>query len=281
MEAEALHLCFLAGGNDPECAHLRAAIPDAVPIANRCELEHRLSRMLDAGSPAMPRTLDLVGHTTADKLLSIGGWAIDSHDRTVLAFFRELADQDVLPRLGIRAIRLLGSLTGATSRGVAALRALADVLGIEVYGTTELIYARHFDRSGFTAVSPLVKSGDDPTSSPPLPPAFGARRELVIDALPAAPVEPGEAVAVASRAHAHALLEHIVRRGGTMMPGLLAHPYCRLALPSATPHAFHRLDVLLGGDYARTYPDGPNAPGVVFPVRDRHAALEIVDELRP
>jgi len=31
----------------------------------------------------------------------------------------------------------------------------------------------------------------------------------------------------------------------------------------------------------RTYPGGPLEPGVVFPVRDRHAALQIVDELRP
>jgi hypothetical protein len=281
VEAEALHLCFVAGGSDPEHAHLCAAIPTAMEIADRCELEARLCRMLESSTAVAPRTLDLVGHTTADKLLSIGTWAIDADDRTVVAFFRGLAEHDVLPQLGIRAIRLLGSLTGATTRGIAALRMLADVLGIEAYGTTELICARHFDRDGFTAVGSLVGSGDDPTSSPPLPPPFAARRELVIDALPAGPVEPGQPVAVASRAQAHDLLQTISRRAGTVMPGLLARPYCQLALPSTTPHAFHRLDLLFAGDYVRTYPDGPREPGVVFPVRDPHAALQIVDELRP
>jgi hypothetical protein len=66
-----------------------------------------------------------------------------------------------------------------------------------------------------------------------------------------------------------------------VMPGLLARPYCELAMPSHEPDMFHRVEVLLAGDYVRTYPGGPLEPGVVFPVRDRHAALQIVDELRP
>ena len=283
MHGDDLHLCFLSGGKDPESVHLRAMMPDAVPIADRCELEARLCTMLDgdAHAAATPKTLDLVGHVTSDKLFAIGDWAIDTDDRSVLAFFRGLAEHDVLPRLGIHALRLLGSLTGATSRGIAALRALASVLGVEVYGTTELIYARHFDRTGFTAVSSLVRSGDDPTSSPPLPPAFSDRRELTIDELPTRTLEPGEPVAVASRDHAHALLRVIARKAGAVMPGLLARPYCKLALPSTTANAFYRIDVLLAGDYVRTYPAGPSKPGVVFPVRDPHAALQIIDELRP
>jgi hypothetical protein len=277
------HLCFVARGSDPESARLHAVLPDAVPVADRGELEVVLGRMLDArnGRAPTPTTLDLVGYATADKLLAIGDWAIDGDDRAVVAFFRELAEHDVLPRLGIQTLRLIGSLTGATSRGMGALRALADLLGIEVFGTTELIYERHFGRDGFTATGSLVRSDDDPTSSPPMPPAFTAQRELAIDALPVRPLEPGVPVAVASRDHAHALLQLIARRAGTVMPGLLARPYCELAMPSHDPDAFHRLEILLAGDYVRTYPGGPLEPGVVFPVRDRHAALQIVDELRP
>jgi hypothetical protein len=256
-------------------------MPGAISAAGRGELEAWFGRMLDASAASGPagqgQTLDLVGYATPDKLLAFGDWTIDADDRAVVAFFRELAEHEVLPRLGIAAVRLLGSLTGATSRGMGSLRTLAKLLGVEVYGTTELVFASHFKDGRF--VGSLVASDAEPTSTPPMPPPIGARRELVIDALPARPLVPGVPIAVASSDHARALVEVIARAAGTVMPGLLARPYCELALPSVEPGAYHRLELLLAGDYVRTYPDGPNEPGVVFPVRDRHAALQIVDEL--
>ena len=283
MDPDRTHLRIVAGGVDPERSRLQAAMPDAISVASRSELEALLGRMLEATSEggasggAAERTLDLIGYATADKLLAFGDWTIDAHDRSVVAFFRELAEHEVLPRLGIVAMRLLGSLTGATSRGMASLRTLAQLLGIGVYGTTELVYASHFNRGRFTGS--LVASDADPTSTPPLPPPLGARRDLVIDALPAGPLVPGVPIAVAANDHVRALVDVIACAAGTVMPGLLARPYCELALPSRQFGAFHRLEILLAGDYVRAYPGGPGEPGVVFPVRDRHAALEIVDEL--
>ena len=55
-----------------------------------------------------------------------------------------------------------------------------------------------------------------------------------------------------------------------------------MEFPFAPPGYPARLDGKAAiADYVRTYPGGPLEPGVVFPVRDRHAALQIVDELRP
>ncbi|HEY1552947.1 MAG TPA: hypothetical protein VGG28_34190, partial [Kofleriaceae bacterium] len=225
-------LCFVAGGSDAERARLQTVLPDAVPVADRAELEALLGRMLDARGRATPTTLDLVGYATTDKLLAIGDWTIDGDDRAVLAFFRGLAEQDVLPRLGVHSLRLIGSLTGATPTGMLALRALARVLGVRVFGATELIYARHFDRTGFIADGALVSSDDDPTSTPPYAPPLEPRHELVVDALPARPLVAGERISILATDAAHTLLGMIARNAGMAMPGLLALPACELALPS-------------------------------------------------
>jgi hypothetical protein len=222
-------LCFVAGGEDAERARLQVVLRDAVPVADRAELEVLLGRMLDARGHARPKTLDLVGYATTSKLLSIGGWTIDGEDRAVLAFFRGLAEQEVLPRLGVHSLRLIGSLTGATPAGMLALRALARVLGVRVFGATELIYARHFDQTGFIADGALVSSDDDPTSTPPYAPTLEPRHELVVDALPARPLVAGERISIASRDDAHALLGVIARTAGVAMPGLLAVVRARAA----------------------------------------------------
>lgn len=62
------------------------------------------------------------------------------------------------------------------------------------------------------------------------------------------------------------------------MPGLLTTPVCELALPSAVPGAYHIAHVLLDGAFLRFYPDGPTAPGVVYPIDDALALRRIIDE---
>lgn len=270
----------MARATDPELERLSAALPHAVPIGDRGELESLLGRISAGGTGV---TLDLVGHTTADKLLALGDWVIDGGDRTVVAYFRELAEHDVLQRLGVRSLRLIGSLTGATSRGIGTLRALAELLGIDVYGTTELIHAGHFDAGRFAADRALVSSTDDPTSThPPLPALGSARapRYLEVDALPSRQLAPGERARVATHDQSRMVLQLVARHAGVAMPGLLASRYCELAIPSTTGDGYHRIDVLLAGEYVRAFPDGHTAPGVVYPVRDPHALLQIADELR-
>ena len=63
------------------------------------------------------------------------------------------------------------------------------------------------------------------------------------------------------------------------MPGLLTAPCCEVALPSAEPGQYHRAQILLGGEMVRVFPDGPDRPGIVYPVDDATALMLLVDNL--
>jgi hypothetical protein len=74
---------------------------------------------------------------------------IDAAHPPTTAFFRALAEREILPRLGVQEMRLLGCGTAETARGRATIAALADVLGLEVHGTTGAVLAANYDASGF------------------------------------------------------------------------------------------------------------------------------------
>ncbi len=84
---------------------------------------------------------------------------------------------------------------------------------------------------------------------------------------------------LATAAAARLILQLIRRDAGAQMPGLAASPSLELALPSATPGAFHLAHVLLDGAFLRFYPDGSDAPGVVYPVDDASELRRIMDGL--
>src|SRR5262245_47169239 len=135
------------------------------------------------GAPIRPRTLDLFGHSTArDGLLRLGDWVIDAGEPAVLAWFRALADAGVLPRLGIRALRLLACRTAATERGRATIGALAEILGIEVFGTPHLLYDAHHDAHGFRAEWAFLLIGSRELAR--------SANAASTDAMPAATLEP-------------------------------------------------------------------------------------------
>src|SRR5205807_624622 len=87
----------------------------------------------------------------------------------------------------------------------------------------------------------------------------GARhpRALDLDTLPAEPL-PAEPLPwplrALSRDQTQQLLRLVRRRDGAEMPGLLAAPYCELALPSDAPDRYYRAHVVLDGDFIRFYP---------------------------
>jgi hypothetical protein len=86
----------------------------------RAVLEQRL------GGPTSPVTLDLMGHSTRDHhLLRLGDDRIDMLDPFVARFFRSLADEHLLPRLEVVAMRLLGCETAVSPGGKRTLRLLA------------------------------------------------------------------------------------------------------------------------------------------------------------
>jgi hypothetical protein len=156
-----------------------------------------------------------------------------------------------------------------------------------VIGTNQMIGASSYDAGGFredqahllTAASELrrqpllalVKRGGEPY-----------RRVLDIETLPTSPLGPRPPYPrrIADLATARRVLALVRRADGAQMHGVLA-PICELALPSAKPGWFHRVQVLMDGEFVRVYPDGEDRPGVVFPVSDSKTLREILVDIPP
>jgi hypothetical protein len=128
-------------GRVPRCMHLRRA-------GSLGELREVLERCLDGAVAST--TLDLVGHSTrGHHLLRLGRTPIDMLDAPVARFFRALAADRLLPRLGIGAVRLLGCETAVTDAGQRTMRMLAQTLRVPVYGTLQPLMKSHSDAEGF------------------------------------------------------------------------------------------------------------------------------------
>jgi hypothetical protein len=157
---------FRGGGHlmDTTMSSLNVASPDcAEPFYRgrlaRCRNLQRASSLADLREildrrltdVAISRaTLDLIGHSTRDHhLLRLGATPIDMLDRQVARFFRALAEDQLLPRLQIVAVRLLGCETAVTDGGQRTLRMLAHTLDVPVYGTTVRLLKSHSNTDGF------------------------------------------------------------------------------------------------------------------------------------
>lgn len=274
------HLTITSRRLDHELARLHAVVEHKVLVDGRVELEEAFGGLLAARTaPPMPKTLDLVGHSTPASLLDLGGWVIDRGNPTVTAFFRELADHDVLPRLGIASVRLLGCGTASTQRARDTIIALTEILGLPVLGTTSLVHAGHFRRDGFDPAWGFQLVGARELAAPQPPPATGTRT-FDIDLLPALPLLVNDTPWARHHAgveEARRVLALVRRNEGAEMPGLLAKPMCEIAFPSGRPGLHHVLQILFEGQFVRVYPDG--GPGLLYPVRDPAALLVLVDAL--
>lgn len=279
------HLSIVSSYADAELGRIRETIPHAIAIEGRADLELLLGRLLDEEVSSTPKTLDLIGHTTSDKsLLVLGDWVIDATNACVLSFFRGLADQDVLRRLGIEAVRLLGCTSADTAHGRWTVCALADVLGVEVYGTNGLLLASHYDRNGFrdearfllTSAAQLQNGGGAPR---PLDRGAHDPHVLDLDSLPAAalPARPWP-VRIPDRDEAKALLRLVRRRDGSVLPGLQAAPSCELAFPVGDGH-YYLMQVLLDSELVRVYPASRAEHGLVYPVDDPYAFGKLIAQL--
>jgi hypothetical protein len=282
-------LSVISGEPDPDLARTAQRVVPSVRVAGRRDLEGLFGRLLHAGegTAAVAKTLDLFGHSTASgSLLRLGDWVIDTGSPAELAFFRHLAARDVLPRLGIHAVRLLGCNTATTLTGRATVCTLAAVLGVEVFGTKDLLYEAHHDEDGFLdAWSFLLVSATDlrrSTAIPTTPPGAESLELLDLEVVPALPLVPGAAHAprrIAAPAAVRQILRLIRRDAGAWMPKGPA-PSCELALPSATtPGAYHLAYVLLDNAFLRFHPHGFSAPGVVYPVDDPYALRCVLEQL--
>jgi hypothetical protein len=273
---------------DAELLRISDVLEHKVLVDGRVDLEVLFGRLLGAASSqdAIPKTLDLVGHSVAGtSALQLGNWVIDVARPGVTAFFRELAEHDVLPRLGIYAVRLLGCRTAETAQARRTIITLSEILGLEVYGTTGIIFANHYNAAGFDPAWRflLVGASDlrrEATNSVSVDVPASAR-SLDVDSLPAVSVDGVQPwpCHVMDGGTARSLLRLIRRNEGASMPGLLAMPRCEVLIPAHSANMFHRVQLVLDGDFVRVYPDGPTKAGILYPVSDPHALRALVDKL--
>lgn len=268
------HLSLIDASADGELARIRSVLAQPVAVEGRADIEVVLGRLASHGRSPSPKTLDLIGHSTPDRsLLVIGDWVIDGTRSKVTAFFRGLADCEVFARLGITAVRLLGCETARSEGGRHTLLALSEITELDVLGTTQIVSATHYDREGFLAKNePILASAYQLRHSSFLAPKRGGepfRATLDIDSLPASPLGrcSWPRLVISNPAIARSVLALIRRTDGAQMPGMF-EPTCELALPSAALGWYHRVQVLLDGQFVRAYPNGEDRPGVVFPVID-------------
>jgi hypothetical protein len=283
-------LTVLSAQADSELSRIHDVVEHKFLVGGRCDLEVLFGQLLAAASAAAsdvktPKTLDLVGHSVpGTSALQLGDWVIDSARAGVTAFFRELAQHDVLPRLGIYAVRLIGCRTAETSQARRTLIALSEILGLEVYGTTGIIFANHYNAAGFDPAWRFLLAGssdlrrENASATNTTAPPFG--RSLDLDSLPASGIvfEPWPCH-IATEQVARAMLRLIRRNEGASMPGLLAMPRCEVLIPAQSANTFHRLQLVLDGDFVRVYPDGHSKPGVLYPVTDPQLLRVLVDRL--
>ena len=287
------HLSVLTEHGDAELERIARTLDHHVLVESRGDLEELLGQLMaqaeESGSPVVPKTLDLIGHARpVTSLLQLGDWVLDGDSPVVTAFFRELAEQDVLRRCGIHAVRLLGCHTAATTIGRRTLATLSNILGVEVYGTTSMVFASHYTPTGFGADWRfLLAASSDlrrPVRADDVPAGEPDPRPLDIDGLPAVALMADPARLprfLVERGMAQRLLRLVRRTEGAQMPGLLTAPHSELALPAGAPGMFHLLQVMLEGTFVRTYPRGADQPGVLYPVRDPAALRDLLLTLPP
>ena len=287
------HLTVISGEPDSELRLIEQVVTHSVTVDGRVELEVVLAGLLaevERSGTVTPKTLDLVGHTRSHaSVVALGDWLIDLANPTAAACFRGLADHQVLPRLGVHTLRLLGCNSAGTAHARATICELGDLLALEVYGSKQLLSAAHYDADGFrdcwrfllVAASELRR---EPRVGGAAPAGVLYPRALDVDALPAVTLGPPAGPyprRIASAQAARQILELVRRGAGAPMPGVVTAPAYEVALPSTTPGAYHVAHVLFEGEFLRFYPDGMAAAGVVFPVDDVDALRRVVDGLGP
>jgi len=239
----------ILASNDPIAPLAQRLDPaNTIVFEDRCELATKLI----ARAQSAATTIDLVGLTGTDHIVTLHGRPIDAQIGRVRAFWRELADRGTLGHLGITTLRLVGCLSATGSRARATIGALSEILQLDVVGTTELVSLADFGPDGFMP----------PHASP------SGGKFLDLDALSARPADDGARVITA--AMGHDVLAQVRRNNGVAMPDLLALPHGVLAIPSARNGLFHHVELLLDHELVRT-------GDVVFHVDDPRELRRLVE----
>ena len=223
-------------------------------------------------------TLDLIGPSTGTGLLQLGGTVIDSAAAPVLDLFARIGDEQLLQRLGIRELRLIGSRTAVEPAGQDTIKRLAHVLGVTVRGATSLVFRDHFREHGFDwdldqhlvderslpARSTALWSDD---TSAPRAREFAFDRITIVRESALPPVRWPRFLI--PRGFDIKSLSSQIRSGeGRSLPGLLAQPRCELLIPAGRlldENRYRVVEVLFNWEAVRIL--GSDQPdGAVYPI---------------
>ena len=273
----ALRICV--GSTEPPdvIEFVQRRTPGIVLVRSLPALYRFLDERTRSGPTPDASQLDLIGPATGQGLLQLGGSVIDGAVLPVLELFTRMADERVLPRLGIQELRLLGSRTAGEVAGQDTMRRLAQILRVRVVGATRLLFAIHFDPDGFDPAFDGLLADDGAAPHPhSVEPELDGERAAPFahDALLATAASDLRAVAwprfVVPPTFDVVALSGLLRLGeGRLMPGLLALPRCELLVPArrppgATP-SFHVIEILFNWTLVRIR-DHANPGGVIYPV---------------
>jgi hypothetical protein len=237
---------------------------------------HRFLVDLTRTPPAHAASLDLIGSSMGTGVLRLGRSTIDATVPEVLDVFEAIGQEQLLPRLGIRVVRLVGARTATEQVAQDTLRRLRQFLGVPVLGTTSLVTRDDFTEDGFDRSLDCAFVDDRGAGGPRkpvvLPPATTPARSFGFDAIgivreSALPKVPWPRFVV-PRTFDLRQLSNQVRDAGHAIPGLLALPRCELLLPAgrmAGEERFRVIEVLFNWELIRIH--GPSLPGgAIYPV---------------
>ncbi|HET9622776.1 MAG TPA: DUF4347 domain-containing protein [Kofleriaceae bacterium] len=102
-------------------------------------------------------TLDVIAHAH-DGEIQLGTCSISDVNKKLSNLADQLTANQIRLSQFIEKIRLLGCLTAETDAGRAAIRTIKKLTGVPVWGTTTLISAEDFGRTGFHSPQSLIES---------------------------------------------------------------------------------------------------------------------------
>lgn len=211
----------IVGAHDPLAAWV--ANP-AVVFADRADYVSKLNALAPSS-----HVLELAGMSDGERRLCFNGRALDTEIKRVRALYRGLTDHGVFERLGITRLQLSGCCTAIGDRARRTLTTLAEIIGLDVTGTQDLMSADEVGgESGVTE--------------------WRGSQGLDLEVLPSRSA-PSAGARVLTVAQGRQALACVRRNAGVVRPRLLATPLATVALPLG--NRFHELEVLLDFDYVR------------------------------
>lgn len=248
-----------------------------------------LQRWVECHPPPARRYLDLIGHAvTADNVLQLGrsilrfeGTPAQRAADPVHVAFSAIANQQLLPQLGIQTVRLIGCRTASTPVGTRALQELRTLLGVQVEGCFDLITLEEFSTTRFTGTTVAGYPNEthervylpmDPSIEP-----FGVTYSRNRASRAERAVIVGREDVEAVKAQVKAALEGGAR---SATPGLLARPSVQVYFPvtGAAADDFDSFEVLFDHEYVRVH--RADATPLVYEVVDKDALRDAIQAPR-